>query len=231
MRRYGVPARWTVIPTGASIAEFDSEHSEPPPELARWCSGKVVFSYVGNLGLAHDFETISSGIRDVAARGLFDGAGVVVAASGPGGVALKEDMISQSPESICFMEPLSDSEWRWLMERSDVALVTLRDSARHASLPSKIFSAMAAQTAILSVAPVDSDLAALIDETGCGVCVAPGDTSTFATAFVHLMNDESYRSGLAERARDAVEQSYDLAKLAVRWEEFLDEVQQGLVAE
>src|SRR5690606_2511692 len=140
--RYGAPRRSCVIETGAVAAEFSAPiaASAPSTSLGAFCEGKVVISYVGNLGHVHDWETLSEGLSR-----LLSGenrAVAVIAASGPGVESLKRALGGIATDRLRFEPPLSDADWAWLMSRTDIALITLKDSAKHTSIPSKVFSAM-----------------------------------------------------------------------------------------
>ena len=58
---------------------------------------------------------------------------------------------------------------------ADATLVTLHPAATFASVPSKIYKQMAAARPIIAIADRRSEVARLIEESGCGVCVGPED--------------------------------------------------------
>lgn len=226
--RYGEPRRWTVIETGASIREFDlgCGADEDESELEEWCRGRFVASYVGNLGLMHDWGALAVGVprflSACAERGIR--AGFVLAASGPGVAALTGRWPGGLGEQIRVVGPLEDRPWARLLRRSTVSVVTLRASAARTSIPSKAFSAMAAGNAIVAVCPGDSDIADLVERHQAGVLVPPGDGEALSAALVRLAADADRCTALRRAARTAAERYYDTAILAARWETLLQEV-------
>ncbi len=210
LARYGTPARHIVIETGADAQEFDPEKK----------GAAVVFSYVGNMGAMHDWETLAGALAKADAKIAAAGGRVVIAASGAGAQQLRETLTGAT--SVEFLEPLADEQWRELMEATHVALVTLRTEAAMTCVPSKAFSALAAGSALLAVAPPESDLAALVQDGGCGECIAPGDVDGLAEALIRMGSspEESRRYRCAARA--AAVEHFDVKALARKWTDFID---------
>jgi colanic acid biosynthesis glycosyl transferase WcaI len=84
---------------------------------------------------------------------------------------------------------------------ADVTLVTLIQAAAFASVPSKIYKQMAAARPIVAIAGRESELSRLVEESGCGISVAPDDTDAFVEALRRLASrrDEAARMGDAGR--------------------------------
>lgn len=227
IERYGAPRRWTIIETGASTEELKSppDGEAQHDDLDAWLEGKVVLSYVGNLGRLHDWDTLKRAVPEVLADAREAGVrvGVLVAAFGPGAEALRSAWADQAPDEVRFEPPLDDARWARVLRASAISLVTLHASASDVCVPSKAFSALAAGSALVAVAPAQSDLAELVRENACGAAVAPGDVENLRTTLRELVTDpvrlREARNGAAVAAR-----RYDLAALAVRWEEFLAQV-------
>jgi glycosyltransferase involved in cell wall biosynthesis len=220
--RYATPRAWTVIETGAEVHEF--EHCEGPPEseLERWCQGKTVISYVGNMGQVHDWETLAEAIPRVVAA--HQGVGVVVAASGAAVAELEARWRSLPRDVVRFEAPLPDRAWARLLVRSAISVSTLREAARRTSIPSKTFSAMAAGSAIVAVAPDDSDLSNLVKKHACGCVVSPGDVDGLAASMGRLLDDPDELRRARSNASSAARQVYDMPMLASRWADFLRRV-------
>ncbi|MFZ9888250.1 MAG: sugar transferase [Myxococcota bacterium] len=224
--RYGAACRRIrVIPLGASLEEFSLDPPEPASDFEQWCASRTLFSYVGNLGEMHDWKTLAeAGARFVAASDRTNPAGIVIAASGPGVVRLRQAWAHLSEDQVRFIDPLEDREWARLLAFTDVSLVTLRHGAKSVSVPSKTYSAMAAGTAVMAVAPEDSDLADLVTKTLCGVVVAPGDTTALVRTFVEMAENAEVRRGYQTKAREAAQRSYAWSGLVSHWQRLLHEV-------
>lgn len=226
--RYGSPQKWRVIETGADTEELDPSQYKNQlnnTPLTRWCDGKLVISYVGNLGLVHDWETIKQAIpKFIEKISKEHSVGIVISASGPGNAFLRKAWATISPEHIRFEDPLPDSEWVNLLIRSSISLVTLRTEAKHTSIPSKVFSAMAAKNAIVSVAPLESDLAQLIKQHECGKTIKPGDVNGLVETLIDYIKNTDLLETHRKNAQAASVLHYDMKYLAQKWRDFLEEI-------
>ncbi|MGH8590513.1 MAG: sugar transferase, partial [Gammaproteobacteria bacterium] len=218
--RYGSPPYWEVIETGASVSEFGTgcvHAADAESELERWCRGKVVVSYVGNLGQMHDWETVCRAVPRVLADPALARLCFVVAASGAGAEYLARRWSGLAPDRVRFEPPLPDPAWARLLSSSSIALVTLKEAASKTSIPSKTFSAMAAGNAVVAVAPAGSDLAAVVARERCGAVVSPGDVDGLVSALRGLALDPEALRVARDRGRRAVAARYDIRVLAGRW--------------
>lgn len=221
---YGVPRASRVIETGAVASEFSraSIGETESSSLRQFCHGKLVLSYVGNLGHVHDWLTMAEGLKPLF-RELTNFV-VVIAASGANVRHLKDRWAGVSVDQLRFEEPLDDTDWCWLMATTDIALVTLKESAKQTSIPSKTFSAMAAGSAIVAVAPAGSDLRDVCEKHGAGVAIEPGDAQHFTSALRKLLQDNVLLTDMKAHALNALSQHYEMSVLAEKWADFLAEL-------
>lgn len=218
--RYRSPPYWEVIETGASVSEFDTvcaHAADAESELERWCRGKVVASYVGNMGQMHDWETVCRAVPRALADPALARLCFVVAASGAGAEYLARRWSDLAPDRVRFEPPLPDAAWARLLSSSSIALVTLKEAASKTSIPSKTFSAMAAGNAVIAVAPAGSDLAAVVARERCGTVVSPGDVDGLVHALRDLCLHPEALCLARDRSRRAVAARYDVRVLAGRW--------------
>jgi glycosyltransferase involved in cell wall biosynthesis len=223
---YGSPRRCAIIGVGADPREFEpAALGDPAPcsDLERWCEGHVVASYVGNLGLSHDWDTLAAAIPRAVERSELR---CVVCASGPGAEALRRAWRNLPPDRVRFEPPLPDRAWARLLVRSAISLVTVREQAVRIPIgfPSKMFSAMAAGSAIVAVGPPGSDPVRTVSRYRCGVSVMPGDVEGLAQALVGLASGPEELATCRHHARRAAVEDFDLRELARRWHQLLDEV-------
>lgn len=225
IERYGEPARYTVIETGADAREFEElleAGIDPENEIEQWAATKsVLVSYVGNMGDMHDWETLARTIRRCAQDEEQDGIGFLICASGGGAAELEETCRDVDSSTVRFIEPLGDRAWARVMALTDASVVTLKPAARRTCIPSKAFSAMAAQTALLIIAPRDSDLAELVSTHDCGVRIPPGDVDAAVEQLAEWRRDRASMEATKKRARRALELHYDVSRLAEHWSDFL----------
>ena len=231
--RYGANPKTWVIPNGADPEEFAAASRQTDAldaSLVEWMSGRVIFSYVGNMGLMHDVETLERAVPALLDRlgGRCDEIGIVIAASGPGEARLREAWAGIGG-SVRFIGPQKDDAWASLLNHTDVALATLTEKAHATSAPSKIYSALAAACIPLVVAPERSDLAALVSK--CGEVVKPGDVDGLVDVMAGLLDDiraagvavEAYRTRVSDVCRDN-----DIATVGALWTACFEEIVDSL---
>lgn len=225
--RLGPHPRTAVVTTGAdvdAIRSLGAPDGAPEQDIDRWLDGRVVISYVGNLGHAHDWQTFAEALPGLVDARAADGrpVGILLAGWGRGYTRLAKRLEALPPGAIRVIQPTSDAAWARALCRSDVALVSLAPHAAGASVPSKAFSAMAAGAALGVVAPPDSEVASLVHRHGCGVLAAPGDSAGFARELRALLSEpgrlETTRAASLQAARD----HYDIPGLVPAWEALFD---------
>lgn len=217
--RYGAARRTAIIPTGASVEEFATKISALPEELLAWMGNRTVFSYVGNCGLMHEVDTLLDAI--VSFNQKKNNAVFVFASTGPGTQVLQREL--SGCENVRFIGPQKDEAWIDLLQRSHVSLVTLKDAAKHTSVPSKVYSALASGNVILAICPEDSDLGQVVCEEGCGIAVAPGEVEAGVEAMLSL-SKVGVRKKFAPKVALAAKHN-DVAELCEQWLSLIREVQ------
>lgn len=170
----------------------------------------VMFS--GNWGLVNDFQTVLE-----AARLLRERRDVVFLFVGNGGRA-------DELRSFCRLHRLDNVRTLPYQPRerlgaslaaADVSLITLAQGLAGLSVPSKTYGIMAAGRAILFVGDPSSEVAAIIQEAGCGAVIAPGESERLARLVEEWSEDRAAVAARGARARQVFERSFD-RPLAVR---------------
>jgi glycosyltransferase involved in cell wall biosynthesis len=216
--RYSLACPTAVIPPGCGAIPRPDRTPPTLKGLARDLEGKVVLSYVGNMGSMHDAATLAEAIRGTLAS-CADRCAVVISARGDRAAELIGP-IADLP-SVTVLEPLDADEWAWVTHRTDIALTSLDAAAGLVSLPSKVFASLAGGAAILAVAPEQSDLADLVSSRGVGVVAAPGDVTAATRLLTELVDDAGLRSRFKEAAL-AASANFTPDALAERWSSVLD---------
>jgi glycosyltransferase involved in cell wall biosynthesis len=89
------------------------------------------------------------------------------------------------------------------------------------SVPSKILTYLCAARPLLVSVPADNLAARVVERSGGGIVVRPGDSPAFLAAAETLLDDEALRAELAGRARTYAESAFDLDPVVGRFEEVL----------
>lgn len=208
------------IPVWADLEGLEPTPHEGNPFRARWAAGgEFVVMYSGNFGLGHDAATI----LDAALR-LKDRKDIRFVFVG-GGKRRAE------VEAFASKHGLTTVSWHGYQARADlgrslsagdVHLISLREGAEGAIVPSKMFGIMAVGRPALFVGHPSSEIARVITEAECGVCVREGEGEKLAQAILTLKDDPALREAMGARARAGITGRYDKATACRQWADLLE---------
>jgi putative colanic acid biosynthesis glycosyltransferase WcaI len=157
---------------------------------------KLVILYSGNLGLAHEFETVLAAAQTLAQRApnvLFAFVGV-----GPRLAAVKKAAGQLS--NVEFRDYVERSRLGDTLTAADVHLVTLRANMSGLLVPSKIYGILAAGRPTIYVGPDEGEIARILREGNCGSRIANGDSVSLARTVIEY-GDPSRREREGANAR------------------------------
>lgn len=167
--------------------------------------GRFIVAYSGNLGRAHDYETLLSAadlVRDV------NGIAFVFIGGGQGLSSLKQKVSDRGLCSLFHFLPYQAREDLHLsLGMADVHWVSLKSEFEGLIFPSKTYGIAAAGRPILAVCDIQGELARLVRENDCGISVSPGDGEGLAAAIKVLAEDHVLRRRLGINSRKMLERS------------------------
>jgi colanic acid biosynthesis glycosyl transferase WcaI len=169
--------------------------------------GKFVVLYSGNLGLAHEFETVLGAAdllrdeRDV----LFGFVG-----SGPRRAEIDSEVLRRGLTNVEFHPPVSREKLGNALAAGDVHLVTLRPRMPGLLVPSKIYGILAASRPTLYVGPKEGEVFDIVTRGGCGLCVENGDAEGLADAVRRLRRDRTSAGEMGRCARQLFEREFTM---------------------
>ena len=168
-------------------------------------SDQLRILYSGNLGLAHETETIGNVILK-----LRDAKHVQFTFAG-GGSRRREikALCDENKISSVNFEPYVDRQsLSKRLASCHVGLVTLRHGCQGTLVPSKVYSFLAAGRPILYIGPDDSTLARIVQE-GAGWHCEPGDVEGIIALIERLAEDRQLVHLAAAHSRRLFEERYD----------------------
>jgi colanic acid biosynthesis glycosyl transferase WcaI len=183
--------------------------------------GRFVIGYSGNLGRAHEFDTLIDAARLVRADPRF---AFLITGSGAKADALKESVRAQGLEHFFFQpyqpaELLSDS-----LAAADVHFVSLLPALEGLIVPSKIYGILAAGRPTLFVGDRNGDLARMLRDQDCGVAVAVGDGEGLAAELRMLADFPQRVESMGANARALGLSRYTSEHAVVDWLAFLSAI-------
>lgn len=217
LRRWGIgEARVSVIENWAPLDELPQVPRENEWAEEHRLTGRPVFLYSGTLGFKHD----PSLLLELARWAGRQGAVVVVVSEGPGADWLAEHGRDEAALRLLPYQP--HERLPQVLGSADVLVALLEPEAGAFSVPSKILTYFCAARPLLVSVPPDNLAVRVVERSGGGVVVEPGDTSALLGAAERLLADDELRGELGRRGRAYAETTFDVDSVARRFEEILE---------
>jgi len=158
----------------------------------------LVIMYSGNMGATHDLESVV-----IAAKRLQDVSDIKFILIGDGA---KRDKIARMAEEMGLRNfLLLPYQLRDVLPFSltcgDASIVTLEPGAEGLSVPSKVYSSLAAGQAVLAIMGETCDVVDIIEEGECGQRISPGDVDGLVNAIRRLYDNPTLLQNTKENAR------------------------------
>jgi glycosyltransferase involved in cell wall biosynthesis len=175
---------------------------------------RFVVGYSGNLGRAHDAQTMLGAIRM-----LQDDAQIEFVITG-GGAQLDAIRAERLPNvrfaGYAPRETLSES-----LSSADAQLVTLRPELEGLIVPSKFYGVLAIARPVLFVGAPDGELARIIRTHDIGLVIEPGDSAALAARIRELASDRGRAREIGLRGRALYEEKFAPRIALAAWERIL----------
>ena len=170
---------------------------------------KLVVLYSGNMGLVHDLETVMDAVERL--HRLKDVRFLLI---GDGGKRewIEETVAANDLKNVILLPYQSQDQLPFSLTCGDLSLVTLRKGMEGLSVPSKIYSSLAAGLAILAVVGENSEIAEIVERNGCGVRVSQGDVDGLVEAIERLHGDRGLLDDMKRNSRIAFERDFARTK-------------------
>jgi colanic acid biosynthesis glycosyl transferase WcaI len=204
------------VPKAMVIHNWGDAGLEPEAEGRRQkAEGESAFlvGYSGNLGRAHEFETILGAMRALPhVRFVFTGGGAQLEA------------VTRAASSNAEFRPYAPRErLSESLSSVDAHLVSLQPSLEGLIVPSKFYGVLAVARPVIFVGARDGELARIIDAHRCGVVVEPGDIDGMSKAIAGLAADPAEAAEMGRRGRALYLASFAPRHAFAAWERVLEE--------
>lgn len=185
----------------------------------------LVVGYSGNLGRAHDADTMLEAARLLAGeqsgriRFLFIGGGAKHASL----AAAKADAARSA--MLVWQSYRPRSELVQSLNVPDIHWLSLEPELEGLIVPSKFYGAAAVGKPIIFIGDTDGEIARLIRSAGCGASFAKGDSAGVAAYIAHLAADPDLRLRLGANARQFCEAQLARKARLQDWRALVTELQ------
>ncbi len=203
---------------------IDTGRIAPGPRLNPYRSEfelgeRTVVMYAGNLGYSQPVGLVLEAARRLAGR---DDLVFVVNGAGSAKRAL-EDEAADLP-NVVFVDLQPRERLPEVLAAADVHLVLLREGFARSSVPSKLYSILAAARPLVASVDLGTEVARVVKQAGAGVAVGPDDADALVEALLGLVDDAEAREAMGVSGRAFVESWPSPADVARRYEDLLDDL-------
>jgi glycosyltransferase involved in cell wall biosynthesis len=196
------------------------------PLRTEWgLEGKFVIGYSGNLGRAHDSQTIIN-----AMIALKDNSNIVFLFIGGGShfAKVQQACMDYHLSNVVF-KPYQPREFLHLsLTAADVHWLALQPQLEGLIVPSKFYGIVAAGRPMIFLGDVDGELAKLINDHAMGFVVPLGDSQTLVARFDLLASDSSLCQQMGVNAREMFDAEFDSQLAFAAWRKVLTKVESQL---
>lgn len=192
----GIPA--SKIQVAENWANGSQIRPQPFPKTS-----PLTVLYSGNLGMAHDVDTIAAAMRRLASDGRFR---FVFAGAG----SRRKPLENLCLPNVTFLGYQDASRLSAHLAACHLGLVTQNPATLGCVVPSKTYALMAAARPILFIGPRDATPAKIIERTQCGWQIDPGDSEGLLSLLHLLASDQALIHQAAHRAHQAFLTHYNL---------------------
>jgi glycosyltransferase involved in cell wall biosynthesis len=223
----GAPAeRIHVIPNWCNDEDIRLIAPADNPLRQKWnLADKFVLGYSGNLGRAHEFETVLA-----AAERLRNESRIAFLMIG-GGKRFVELAAAVQARGLAGAFRFQPYQARTLLSYSlgaaDAHWVSLDPRLEGLMVPSKFYGIAAAGKPIIVVGDPNGELPRLVQRNACGFAIAPGESGTLAATLRRLSETPQKVSEMGARARQMLDAHFSRRLGLARWRRLLDQLDAG----
>jgi colanic acid biosynthesis glycosyl transferase WcaI len=163
--------------------------------------------YSGNLGLAHEIETIEQAAFEMDEAPVAE---FVFAGGGTKRKALEERCAARNLKHVNFRGYASAETLGESLGMSDIGLVTQRPECFGTVVPSKVYGLLASGRPVLYIGPEKSTPHRIIEKFRCGWHINPGDVRGLKELLHTLASNRRRIHEAGNNARRAFLENYDL---------------------
>jgi glycosyltransferase involved in cell wall biosynthesis len=206
-----------LVPNGVDPAMFSPEASGRAFRDAHHLGDDFVVLYAGAHGLSNDLSVVLD-----AAEALRRQPGIRIVMLGDG--KEKPKLVAESEArglaNVLFLPSVPKNEIGDALAAADACVAILKPiEAYKITYPNKVFYYMAAGRPVLLA--IDGVIRQLVEGSGAGLFVPPGNGEAMAEAISELRRDPEGRLEMGRKGRQAVEQAFNRADLALKMESAL----------
>ena len=208
-----------VIPNFADTARIRPRNRSTTYRAEHGLGDRTVVMYAGNVGFSQPLDLVVAAARSYRHRD-----DVVFVVNGDGSARRALEASADGLPNLVFVGYQPAERLDEVLASADIHLLVLGKGLARSSVPSKIYSILAAGRPVVASVDPGTEVPRVIDEAGCGVAVAPEDPDAFGAAVGALLDDPDRREAMGRRGRAYIEDCMTPSAVAEAYEALFAEL-------
>ena len=175
---------------------------------------RFVVCYSGNLGRAHEFDTMLDAAEALKEDPTFI---FLIIGSGAKMEALKRGVATRALGNFRFLPYQPRGALEDSLAAGDVHIVSLLPALEGLIVPSKLYGILAAGRPLIFIGDTGGDIGRVIERTQCGRLVSVGDSTALEHTLRNLQGERESLARIGARARQLLCEEYSLQRALERW--------------
>lgn len=196
----GSPDKVRVIPNFIDTEQIRPSDRENDYRREHHLEGKTVVMYAGNLGWSQSLDLVIA-----AATQLAHDPDVVFVINGGGVARPGLEQAAAGLPNVRFVDMQPKARLAEVAAAADIHLVPLKTGLARSSVPSKLYTILAAGRPVVASVDPGTEVARTVEAAGAGLAVPPDDAEAFTKAIVRLIEDPVEAAAMGRRGRRFVE--------------------------
>jgi colanic acid biosynthesis glycosyl transferase WcaI len=212
------------LPTGSEDDKIFPVAANDNPLRRQWgFENKFVVGYSGNLGRAHEFDTVLA-----AAERLRSNSEIVFLCIGGGHLLnpLAKCVQERGLSNFRFMDYQDQAILRLSLGVPDVHWVSLKPEVEGLIVPSKVYGIAAAGRPLIAICAKNGEIARMVEHYQCGVVIEPGNANALFDSILQLSKDKALRVKMGNYARAMLEANFTRQHALDRWRSLVQHIGQ-----
>ena len=186
-------------------------------------TGRTVVMYAGNVGYSQSLELMVDAARECETS--HPNAVFVINGGGSGLAELKR--LAEGLSNIVFVGLQPKERLAEVAAAADIHVVALRRGLARSSVPSKLYTILAAARPVVASIDEGTEVGRVISQSGAGLAVPPQDSGAFVSAITKLLSSPEQQVAMGEAGRSFVERWLSPAECAQAYEELFSRLIDG----
>ena len=182
-------------------------------------SGRRVVMYAGNVGLSQALDLL----LDAAADFLTE-EDVTFVINGGGAARPDLERRARALRNVRFVDMQPTTRLPEVLAAADLHVVPLKKGLAWSSVPSKLYSILAAGRPLVASIDAGTEVARTVEQAGAGLAVPPEDPEAFTKAIRRLLDAEAEREAMGVAGRRFIESWASPAAVAEAYEHLFEQV-------